>query len=101
VTYLILEFVMIDLIIQIQFILLTHLRLGCFCWKNNDRTEKGSLLTQCDGIQYTKQWYSHTFYYQIHTIYIDIIKCLLQSLKYLINIRLFNTYFRFIVFLDS
>jgi len=33
--------------------------------------------------------------------YIDIIKCLLQSLKYLINTRLFNTYSRFIVFLDS
>jgi hypothetical protein len=72
-----------------------------FCWKNNDRTEEGSLLTQFGGIQYTKQWYSHTFYYQIETIYIDIIKCILQSPKNLINIRLFNTYSRFIVLLDS
>ena len=53
------------------------------------------------GIQYTKQWYSNIFHYQIHTIYIDIIKCFLQYSRYLINIRLFNTYSRFIVLLDS
>ena len=38
-------------------------------------------------IQYIKKWYSHTFYYEIQTIYIDIIKCLLQSSKYLNNIE--------------
>ena len=39
------------------------------------------------------------FIIRIHTIWIDIIECLLQFLKYLINIRLFNTYTRVMVFM--
>jgi hypothetical protein len=39
------------------------------------------------------------FIIKIYTIYLNITECLLQSSKYLINIILFNTYIRFIIFL--